>query len=95
MKLVTVSQAKSKLSSYIKAAEAGEQVVIMRGSKPAVILRLISEDELSVVPEIPASALAAFDAEIERDRKAGKLVKLGDTPQEAGAALNRLGRKRK
>ncbi len=33
MKLVTVSQAKSKLSSYIKSAEEGEQVVIMRGSK--------------------------------------------------------------
>ena len=95
MKLVTVSQAKSKLSSYIKSAEEGEQVVIMRGSKPAVILRPISEDELSAVPEIPASALAEFDAEIERDRKAGTLVKLGDTPGEAVAALRRLGRKRK
>jgi prevent-host-death family protein len=95
MKLVTVSQAKSKLSSYIKSAEEGEQVVIMRGSKPAVILRPISEDELSAVPEIPASALAEFDAEIERDRKAGKLVKLGDTPQEAVTALKRLRRKMK
>jgi len=95
MKLVTVSQAKSRLSSYIKSAEEGEQVVIMRGSKPAVILRPISEDELSAVPEIPASALAEFDAEIERDRKAGRLVKLGDTPGEAVAALRRLGRKRK
>jgi len=95
MKLVTVSQAKSKLSSYIKSAEEGEQVVIMRGSKPAVILRPISEDELSAVPEIPASALAEFDAEIERDRKAGRLLKLGDTPEETVAALKRLGRKRK
>jgi len=95
MKLVTVSQAKSKLSSYIKSAEEGEQVVIMRGSKPAVILRPISEDELSATPEIPVSALAEFDAEIERDRKAGKLVKLGDTPAEAVAALRRLGGKRK
>jgi prevent-host-death family protein len=95
MKLVTVSQAKSRLSSYIKSAQAGEQVVIMRGSKPAVILHPISEDELSAVPEIPASALAQFDAEIERDRKNGRLVKLGDTPEEAVAALRRLGRKRK
>jgi len=95
MKLVTVSQAKSKLSSYIKSAQEGEQVVIMRGSKPAVILRPISEAELSAVPEIPASALAEFDAEIERDRKAGRLVKLGDTPGEAVAGLRRLGRKRK
>jgi prevent-host-death family protein len=95
MKLVTVSQAKSKLSSYIKSAEDGEQVVIMRGSKPAVILRPISEDELQAIPEIPDSALAEFDAEIERDRKAGRLVKRGDTPQEAVAALRRLGKRRK
>ena len=95
MKLVTVSQAKSKLSSYIASAEQGEEVVIMRGSKPAVILRPISENELSAAPEIPASALAEFDAEIERDRKAGRLVKLGDTPKEAIAALKRLGQKRK
>jgi len=67
----------------------------MRGSKPAVILRPISEDELSAVPEIPTSALAEFDAEIERDRKAGRLVKLGNTPEEAVAALKRPGRKRK
>ncbi len=95
MKLVTVSQAKSKLSAYIKSAEEGEQVVIMRGSKPAVLLRPISEDELSAVPDIPASALAEFDTEIERDRKAGKLVNLGNTPSKAVAALRRLGRKRK
>jgi prevent-host-death family protein len=95
MKLVTVSQAKSKLSSYIKSAEAGEEVVIMRGSKPAVILRPISESDLQAVPEIPLSALAEFDAEIERDRKAGRLIKLGDTPEETVATLRRMGRKRK
>jgi len=95
MKLVTVSQAKSKLSSYIKSAEDGEEVVIMRGSRPAVILRPISENELSAIPEIPASALAEFEAEIERDRSAGRLLKLGDTPTEAVAALRRLGRKQK
>jgi len=89
MKLVTVSQAKSRLSSYIKSAEAGEEVVIMRGSKPAVILRPISEDELQAVPEIPASALAEFEAEIEKDRKSGKLVKLGRTPQETATALRK------
>jgi len=95
MKLVTVSQAKSQLSSYIKSAEAGEEIVIMRGSKPAVILRPISENDLQAVPEIPLSALAEFDAEIERDRKAGRLIKLGDTPAETVAALRRMGRKRK
>lgn len=95
MKLVTVSQAKSKLSSFIKSAQEGEQVVIMRGSKPAVVLRPISENDLSLVPEIPAAALADFEAEIERDRKAARLIKLGDSPREAVAALQKLGPKRK
>ena len=95
MKLVTVSQAKSKLSSYIKSVEAGEQVVILRGSKPAVLLKPISENDLDVIPEISPSAAAFIEAEIERERKAGRLIKLGDTPQEAATALRRWDKKRK
>ena len=95
MKLVTVSQAKSKLSSYIKSVEAGEHVVIMRGSKPAVLLKPISENDLDVIPEISPSAAAAIEAEIARDRKAGRLIKLGDTPEEAATALRRWDKKRK
>ena len=95
MKLITVSQAKSRLSSYIKSAERGEQVVILRGSKPAVMLKPISEDDLDVIPEISPSAAAAIEAEIEQDRKAGRLLKLGDTPEEAVATLRRWDKKRK
>ncbi len=95
MKLVTVSQAKSHLSSYIKSAERGEQVVILRGSKPAVLLKPISEDDLDVIPEISPLAAAAIEAEIERDRKAGRLTKLGDTPEEAVATLRKWDKKRK
>ena len=95
MKMVTVSQAKSQLSAYIKSAEEGEQVVIMRGSKPAVLLRPVSESDLNVDPELSGSTLAAFEAEIARDRKAGALRKLGDHPAEAVTALKRLPGKRK
>ncbi len=95
MKLVTVSQAKSRLSSYIKSAEQGEQVVILRGSKPAVLLKPISEDDLDVIPEISPAAAAAIEAEIERDRKAGRLIKLGDTPEEAVKTLRQWDKKRK
>jgi hypothetical protein len=45
-------------------------------------------------PEIPRSALAAFDAEIARDRKNKRLRKLGDSPAEAVATLKRLLHKR-
>jgi prevent-host-death family protein len=95
MKMVTVSQAKSRLSAYIKFAEAGEEVVIMRGSKPAVVLRPISEEELNVTPEIPLSALKKFEEEIERDIEAGTAIKVGDSPAEAAANLRRLLKARK
>ncbi|MCE0498585.1 MAG: type II toxin-antitoxin system Phd/YefM family antitoxin [Methylacidiphilales bacterium] len=95
MKLVTVSEAKSQLSAYIKAAEQGEQVIIMRGSKPAVALRPISENDLSLAPELPASALAEFEAELEQDRKKGLLRKLGKDSTEAAASLRGNFRKQK
>jgi antitoxin (DNA-binding transcriptional repressor) of toxin-antitoxin stability system len=89
MKLVTVSQAKSQLSAYIKFAESGEQVVIMRGSKPAVLLRPVSEADLNLAPEIPPSALAAFEAEIVAERKSKRLRKLGGNSGAAARALRR------
>jgi len=92
MKLVTVSQAKGRLSALIEAAEKGEEVLILRGSRPAVTLRPVSESDLTLVPELSDKALDAFDREIEADRKAGRLRKLGETPQEIAAALRKLKR---
>ncbi len=95
MKIVTVSEAKSRLSAYIKSAEQGEQVVIMRGSKPAVVLRPVSEKDLSLAPGFPHHALAEFETEIAQDRKKGLLHKLGKDSNEAAAALRGNLRKRK
>ena len=93
--MVTVSQAKSQLSAYIKSAEQGEQVVIMRGSKPAVLLRPVSEKDLNLAPELSLSALADFEAEILQDRKKGSLQKIGNNPVEAVTTLNRRRSKRR
>jgi hypothetical protein len=40
--------------------------------------------------EVPFSALADFDAEIEADRNAGRLQKIGDSSDEATSYLSRL-----
>jgi prevent-host-death family protein len=77
MKTFTISEAKAKLSALVDAAERGEQILIMRGSKPAVTLTPVSEDELSLWPAVPKTALADFDREIEADREAGELKPLG------------------
>jgi hypothetical protein len=45
-------------------------------------------------PRFSRAALRRIDAEIERDRKAGNLIKLGDTPAEAVAALQLLDRRK-
>src|ERR1700678_4274758 len=50
MKTFTMSEAKTNLSALVEEAERGEQILIMRGSKPAVVLMPVSEDQLSFVP---------------------------------------------
>jgi prevent-host-death family protein len=90
MKLVTISSAKANLSALIEAAENGQQVLIMRGSQPAVTLTPVREEDLEITPRIPISALADFDAEIQADRKAGRLKKLGTSAKEAAGQLSQL-----
>ena len=87
MKLVNVSQAKAQLSSLIEAAELGEQVLIMRGSRPAVTLMRVTEEDLSFHPEVPVEALKDFEAEIERERGDAGLLNLGSTATEAASQL--------
>ena len=89
MKLVNISQAKTHLSSLIEAAEQGEEVMILRGSRPAVTLLKVTEADLHFNPEISMKGLEEFDSEIERDRKDGALVFLGDTGSQAVDALKR------
>lgn len=54
MKAVTVHMAKTTLSQLIAAAEAGEEVVIMRGSQPVVRLVPVGD----AAPERRFGALA-------------------------------------
>jgi antitoxin (DNA-binding transcriptional repressor) of toxin-antitoxin stability system len=87
MKLVNVSQAKAQLSSLIEAAELGEQVLIMRGSRPAVTLMRVTEEDLSFHPEVPIDALNDFEAEIQQERGGAGLLHLGSKATEAASQL--------
>lgn len=90
MKLVSIASAKANLNALIEAAENGQQVLIMRGSQPAVTLTPVTEADLEITPQIPEFALAAFEAEIEADRSAGRLRLLANSPVDAVAALNQI-----
>ena len=87
MKTMTISQAKTHLSSLVRYAEEGGQVLIMRGSKPAVALTPVTEDDLALWPEVPLKALTQFEAEIALERKTGKMRKIGRSPVEAARRL--------
>ncbi len=89
MKTFTISEAKAKLGALVEAAERGEEVLITRGTKPAVTLTPVTEPDLARWPAVPAAALAGFDAEIERDRRAGELKPMGRTAKAAAKALAR------
>lgn len=89
MKTFAIPEAKPRPSALVDAAERGEEALIMRGSRPAVTLTPVTEADLAPWPVVPASALADFEAEIERDRRAGQLKPLGRTPAATAKALKR------
>lgn len=83
----TISEAKARLSALIDAAERGEDVLIMRGAKPAVTLTPVREEDLALWPAVPPSALPGFAQEIVAERAAGGLRLLG---RDAATAARKL-----
>ena len=59
MKTCTIAEAKDKLDGLVQAAEHGEQVLILRGSKPAAVLVPVQDDELVYWPKLTVSDRAA------------------------------------
>lgn len=56
MTVVTVHKAKTELSKLIARAEAGEEIIIARGSKPAVRLTPSARRRAGAVGEAPGKA---------------------------------------
>ena len=84
---VTISEAKAKLSALVEAAERGEDVLILRGAKPAVTLTPVTEADLALWPAVPQRALANFDRKIAAERAAGELKIVGKSPSAAAKKL--------
>ncbi len=61
----SVSEARRNLSALIELARRGEDVVIIRDSKPVAALRPIDESDLELKPEITD---AQFERLVEWDR---------------------------
>jgi prevent-host-death family protein len=63
----TVHQAKTHLSRLLKEAEAGEEVVVMRGKKP--VAKIVPIDQPSA-PKLPFRLMGAFAGKIRWDEDA-------------------------
>jgi prevent-host-death family protein len=63
----TVHQAKTHLSRLLKEAEAGHEVVVMRGSKPVAKIVPINEPP---EPNLPFRLIGAFAGQIHYDEDA-------------------------
>jgi len=66
---VTLQEAKAKLNQLVDAARAGEEVVLMRGSKVVVRLQPLSERDLEIAPSLTDAQAERFWKEVKKEGK--------------------------
>lgn len=81
---VTLQEAKAKLNQLVDAAQAGEDVVLMRGSRIVARLQPLSETDIELASHLTDAQAEKFWAEIESSPS-----KKLNTPQEAVNYLKR------
>lgn len=74
MHAVTIKEAKARLNALIDAAQAGEQVVLMRGSKHVAIITPISSDDLELASAITDVQATRLWKQLSAERARGALT---------------------
>jgi prevent-host-death family protein len=74
MKAVTIREAKARLNALVEAAERGEQIVLMRGSKHVAAIVPLSEEDLELVPSLSDAQAERLWQELEVERREGTTV---------------------
>ena len=72
MRAVTIKNAKAHLNELIEAAEAGEQVVLMRGAKHVAAIVPIDERDLELVLGLGDDQAARLWEALSNERESGK-----------------------
>jgi prevent-host-death family protein len=72
MRAVTIKNAKAHLNELIEAAEAGEQIVLMRGAKHVAAIIPIDERDLELVLGLGDDQAARLWQALSNEREAGK-----------------------
>ncbi|MBI4957612.1 MAG: type II toxin-antitoxin system Phd/YefM family antitoxin [Myxococcales bacterium] len=70
MRALTIKAAKAHLNELVEAAIAGEDVVLMRGSKHVAAIVPLTADDLEVAPRISDEQARRFWQALEDDRAA-------------------------
>jgi prevent-host-death family protein len=86
MQAVTIREAKARLNALVEAAERGEQVVLMRGSRHVASIVPISEDDLELAPRLSDSQAQRLWREIGSGSVQGAGF-VADSPADAVAYL--------
>jgi prevent-host-death family protein len=71
MKAVTIREAKARLNALVEAAERGEQIVLMRGSKHVAAIVPLSEEDLELAPTLTDAQADRLWRQLELERRKG------------------------
>ncbi len=88
MQAVTIREAKARLNALIEAAERGEQVVLMRGSKHVALIVPLSEEDLEVSSRLTDAQASRLWAALAGERGDGSSLVM-DSPEKAVGFLAR------
>jgi antitoxin (DNA-binding transcriptional repressor) of toxin-antitoxin stability system len=88
MQAVTIRDAKARLNALIEAAERGEQVVLMRGSKHVALIVPLTEADLEVSPRLTDAQAGRLWAGLADGLRDASSVVM-DGPEEALRFLTR------
>lgn len=86
MRAVTIKEAKAHLNELIDAAAAGEQVVLMRGSKHVAAIVPISAEDIELATTLSDRQAERFWQELAAERSRGETVTVA-TPEAAVSYL--------
>jgi prevent-host-death family protein len=87
MEAVTISKAKARLNALVEAAERGEQVLLMRGSKLVAAIVPVSARDFDLAPRLSDAQAERLWRQIRDERGDGSSL-LFDSPRETVAFLS-------
>jgi prevent-host-death family protein len=86
MKAVTIREAKARLNALVEAAERGEHVVLMRGSKHVAAIVPITADDLEIAPSLTDAQAERLWSQIHQELRDGSTI-VFDSAEEAVAYM--------